>query len=307
MTSKQFTIKTLAVVFSFMVIFPILNIALNDFGLFYNRENIRIWTRPKTSKHLFSYRYIPDNFKGILIGSSVSTNVDTKLFAEHKIYNLSMEGANTTELEVCATNVLQRGELETLIISLSPYMTKNCGIKGSEIGPQEYLGSIFSLLPLKITINKFRTLFKSESQDKFRKSEWGYTDINFGENVEAFYEEVRGFQVNPNVKIVINDNAIKSLKNIITSARERGVKVVAYFHPLYYQRHNEYIENGSWQTYKEKMSELFLVDDILWDMNTSDYDYLRKEMKYYTSMEHLSQEGADILASVIRDSILSLR
>lgn len=286
-----------------LALFTIINFLMDDFGLWGDKKSVRIWAKEKTSKHLLSYKYIPNNFDGILIGASVAANLNTKNIDGAKIYNLSMEGANTSELELCVNNVFEKGKIKVIIISLYPYITKDSGIKGSEIHPQEYWGSVFSTLPIRLLMSKIKSTITLAKNDKFKNSEWGYNDINIGVDVNTFYRDIEDYSGGINNNINVDKEAVKALERIIESARGKKIKIVAYFHPIFHKRFNDYVNSGTWSSYKNEMAALFTGKDILLDMNSQSYDYIRMNKENYTGMGHLSKKGADAVLEVIENHL----
>jgi len=74
------------------------NVYMNGYGLFgdVKEKFITLWHNERTSKYLFSFNYIPSNFEGMLIGSSVSDNLNTKKISKFKVYNASINGGNAS-------------------------------------------------------------------------------------------------------------------------------------------------------------------------------------------------------------------
>lgn len=81
------------------------NVLIDIFGLFrpVKGRKIRIHHNERISKYLLSFRYIPRNFNTIIIGTSLSDNLDVASYNHSnnrlKIYNSSVMGANI--FDVC--------------------------------------------------------------------------------------------------------------------------------------------------------------------------------------------------------------
>lgn len=100
MTSKRFVAETFVVI---MLLFMVMSVSVNrfnDYGLFEDvtGKSFEVMGNERTDKLLFSFNYIPNNFEGILIGPSLSDNLNTKDIKDYKIYNASINGGNVTEL-----------------------------------------------------------------------------------------------------------------------------------------------------------------------------------------------------------------
>lgn len=303
MTSKQFVFRSICIVVFFIFFFITTNLIVNDFGLWKNRESIRIWTREKTSKYLLSHRYIPDNYDGLIIGSSVAANINPLKLDHGKIYNLSMEGANSFEAQMCTQKVINRGNISLIIVSMYPYFTQDCGIKGAQIAPQEYWGSVFSVLPIRVTFCKARKALFKDFKSRYNNSEHGYIDINVGVDTQTFYKEMKEFKEITAAEITLNENALKSLKEILHQANLNNIKVVAYYHPIFIKKFNGLKKSGAWKEYQSKLATFTQKVDFVWDLNTPEYNYLRSDIINYTGTGHLSSKGVKLLEESIRDSL----
>lgn len=305
MTSRQFFVATVALISLFSFSFFSLNLYLNDFGLFGDRESIKIVTIEKTSKYLMSFRYIPDNFEGILIGPSSSANLDTGTIENAKIYNMSMQGGNISELKFATDNVLHLGEIKYLIICLYPYITKNSGVKSYQIHEKEYWGSLFSMIPVKLHVKRMMNLVGLP--DAFHASEWGYNDFNVHNKHIKFADIAKKIKPDPAASIVVDPVAYSELADIINEARIKGVKILAFYHPIYYKSFQNFKKSGSWEYYQGKMNPLFdSSTDIVWDMNTPEYQYITGDVRSYSD-GHLSNYGAELVVEVIGKKLDALQ
>ena len=305
MTSKQYISYVLATVFFVLGSIISVNLYLNDFGLFGDRENIRIWGVEKTSKYLLSFNYIPDNFEGVLIGPSISTNMDTQKINGFKIYNLSMNSGNVSELKYPVDNVLNSGKMKYLIICLYSYLTKDSGRKGRQIDEKEYWGSLYSIIPLRLMLRRLKSILWS-GDDIFHNSEWGFNDSNIKKKNLVFNDFVEKRRKTPRSEISINSDAYKELKSIIELARAKDVKIMAYYYPVYFEYTGVYRKSGAWKKYQDKVNKLFSSDDLVWDMNLPDYDYITHNQSSYVD-GHLSYLGADKVLSVIEIKLKTVK
>lgn len=295
---KRFLYTVLSASFLLSSVFAGTFYYINDFGLWHPRENIRIWGREKTSKYLLSFRYVPENFEGIMIGPSVSANLDTRKIENYKIYNLSMNGANISELKYAADNVLKHENTEYLILCLYPYITKDSGIKGRQINPKEYWGSIFSFLPLEMLRSKYSARSNPE-RDGFRESTWGYNDITAGRKIR-FEDVVRTRE--PESEIIIDQNAYDELKSVIDLARENNIQIFAFYYPIFHDWQQNLEATGAWDYYQKEMGDLFDEGDVVWDFNTPEYHYITKDYASYMD-GHLSRVGADRVIEIIAEKV----
>ena len=311
MTSKKFVKNLLSFILLVITLIVVVNIYVNEFGLFGNVRNseYRVHAYEKTTKYLYSFNYIPSNFDGILVGPSFSDQMmDTKKIENHKIYNLSMNGGNITELKYPIDNVLKFGDIKTFIICLDPYITKNSGTKSSQINPKEYYSTLGSLFLLKYYIEKFLDDRRGENS-VYRDSYWGYENTSHLKKnadstnlINSAVSEMKN--ADGNLSIPIDAVAYQQLDDVLKSVRKNNVKIVAYYFP----RPKRFFElkayNIQYNNYKTKIDELLNYnDDIVIDFNNNAYDFIRGLDSSYSDAGHLSREGADKILKILNQKL----
>jgi len=278
---------------------------MNEYGLFGNArgKSIKIWHDERTSKYLLSYNYIPSNFEGILIGPSVSVNLNTKKIKDFKIYNASLNGGNISELKYIADNIIQKGNLKFLIICLYPYMTKDHGRKTSSIDPREYWGSLGSKQVVELYIDK---LFIKLGFRHDRYNDYGHNNYNvIAENL--ILKPAKELQnaidkANPQEtanKVMIDAIAYNELVQLVNTARKKGIKIIGFYYPYYMEKYNE----ATFTSYKDRIDKIFTNQDFIWNMNSEEYINFRSDLSNYYDKGHLSWKGADILIKVINNKL----
>ena len=303
MTSKIFIIRITISFLVFFTSFVSYNWYQDEFGLFGRRNSIRILSGEKSSKYLLSFRYIPENFNGILIGPSVSAHLDTRQISEHKVYNLSMNGANITELKYAADNVLKSGEIDFIIICLYYYSTMNSGMKDTQIRPMVYWESLFSEVAIHMLKARLVHTLKPNAPGPLTESEYGWYNYNFDLSKKIDLKKiVEKYLVSGRKEIPIDPVAVQDLQSIVNLAHEKNIQVFAFYYPLYHPFRKPFIENQSWENYQKAMNGVFRDDDIVWDMNIPQYDFFTKDASNYSD-GHLSIKGADLLVEDINKKI----
>ena len=302
MTSKHYVLAIVCGVLGLIGPFIAYNFIVDDFGLFWSSSPKRIWTQEKTTKYLMSFRYIPKNFDGLLIGPSYSDGLmNTRAIEGFQVYNLSMDGGNATELRMAAVNALQRGHFKLLIICLTPYITKDSGIKGSQINVKEYWGSLFSLLPVEMLMAKWQR-HEAPADDLLRDSDHGSASL--ARPVYAWNDFVRNEIDDPlENEVRVDPAAYRDLKSITDAAHRRGIRVFAYYFPNSVWRSASAVGSGDWAGYQRRVQQL-LSDpaDVVWDMMGPDYRSLREDAACYTD-GHLSEAGARLVMADINRQI----
>lgn len=303
MTSKKFLITSVMVYLVLFFATVITNYYLDDFGLFRSHSERRIWAREKTSKYLMSYKYIPENFDAVLVGSSVSANLDTRKITSYKMYNLSMNSGNITELKYPLEVLAESGKIKAVVFCLYDYTTKNSGVKGNQINKKEYWGSLFSDIPFDVLKYKIKFKLLKRGFDVFHKSSNGFNDFNITKKNIKFSDVVEKYMKDPREILFIDPDAYKEMKKTVSLLRKNNVRIYGYFYPIYREWFKVFEKNGQWAEYKSKIMDVFDSEtDVVWDMNSGEYDYFTKTEEFYSD-GHLSDKGAVELIKVIDDQL----
>ncbi len=77
---------TVSLTIAVAAIFVFMTTRADLFGL-QGRSGIRIHTLPRFSLYLMTYRFIPDNFNGLLIGNWLASSYDTSVIHSYKVFN----------------------------------------------------------------------------------------------------------------------------------------------------------------------------------------------------------------------------
>ncbi len=305
MTFKKFFYTTLLLSACFITVTVSFNIYMNEYGLFGSAKgkSIKIWDNERTSKYLLSYNYIPANFEGILIGPSVSDNLDTKKISGYKIYNASLNGGNISELKYIVENIIHNGNLKFIIVCLYPYITKDHGRKTSYINQKEYWSSLGSMQTLKFYGHKISALF-GFSHDVY--NDYGYNNIKLlAEKSTATKQPIIKIDNVAITKLTLNQVefidgiAYNELLELINLSRKRGVKIFGFYYPYFMANYDE----KRFKTYKEKIDKIFDKNDLIWNLNDDEHLAFRCDLSNYYDGKHLSREGANYLVREINDKL----
>jgi hypothetical protein len=288
---------------------------MNEYGLFGDAKgkSIKVWYDQRSTKYLLSFNYIPANFEGILIGPSVSNNLDTKEISDFKIYNGSLNGGNISELKYIAENAIRKGNLKFMIVCLFPYITKDHGRKTSSIDPHEYWGTLGSRDMVKLYAAKFLTrynLMKNYNNDygcfKFQieKAQKQVLQKDSGEDSKAKVNSnvIKG--KNNNIEFFpeyIDEVAYKELDDVLKLARDRNVQIFAFYYPYYIENFNE----AKFNSYKDRIDKLFTSRDFVWNFNEDKYSEFRSDLKNYYDKGHLSNSGTDFIIREINHKLIT--
>lgn len=299
MTFKRFFLTSLLVSCALAAAFVLFNVWMDDFGLFRDVKGrrIRIYSAEKTTKYLLSYRYIPENFDALLIGPSLSDQLDTRKIEGYRTYNLSILMGNVNELKPSVENVLSRGRVRLLIICLEPYLTRDALLRDKRLRPESRLSTLGSTFTFKFYNDRIKTMLNPQ-EDSFTESWWGYSRPirKKGASTQLAIDIFAAQLVKMEHKIYpLDPIAFNQLAELVRLARSKGARVMAYYHPL--PRKILDIYEPDYRRYQRQINTVFDDRDLVWDFNTPAYDGFRTDAANYIDHGHLSTVGADFIVA----------
>jgi len=305
MTSKRFLLTTATFVSIFVLVIVSVNVYFDLYGVFRDAKGraLAVHYNERISKYLLSYQYIPDNYQGVVIGTSLSANVDVTPDT-HELYNASVMGANIGELRPILQKCVDGG-IKKVIFCLSPYMLKDADAKEVELSKKLYYSALgsknlletyivagirhFDLLPGKYPkdqidangVNRFEKMYLSGSVDK--KIE----DVLSRERSERF---------------ILNDKAIEVLKDIVALMHDNGIEYGFYFHPVPKKFYEGKLDH--YQEFENTIREIISADKIV-DFNSEDYAWFTENDANYVDHGHLSSDGSKKLGRMLNERFLN--
>jgi len=271
-------------------------VTVDEFGLFRsaNGRTIGIYTSERTAKYFLSLRYVPENFDAVLIGPSLSDQLDTRQISAYRMYNLSLLGANAVELDLLVQNVLSHKAPKALLICIDPFMLRNAEIMDARMTPGIRWTVLGSTFMFDYYLKKFNKI-NSGKKDLFEYTEFGAATINEQpvEVVRNAIEKRAAKIAAENVPFAIDALALKKLKHTLDTARRKGTRIYAFYYP-----HPEPIRriiSRHYESFSEQVAKLFLPDDTILDFNTPKYKAFRDDASNYVDNAHISQKGAKYL------------
>jgi hypothetical protein len=281
------------------VIIPF-NVHEDLYGLFRTDRGRRlsIYGEERVAKYLHSFRYIPENFDGVLLGSSVTDNFDTRLFPGYRIYNASIDGGNIADMTPIADNVFRRGPLKLTILCIHRYLTNDHTERTSFMTPKQYWGALMS--PQLITAYVSRLAIRA-GVVRGEYDAWGARHYS-GEPGAATVEKTiaqtvaeirRGTAAVGNYHI--DPVALKELDRIIVEARRNSRRLVIFFPPT--PAPVLAVCAGRNARYRDTISAAVRASDILVDFNGPSYAAMRADYRNFTDAVHLSDAGARLVVA----------
>ncbi len=304
MSGRRFVVLGCALTVAVMAASAAVHVAWDPYGLFRDTSTrtINIWHNERTSKYLLAHRYVPENFDGLLIGPSLAANLDTSLLLPYRVFNGAINGGNITELSLVAEQAMNDGKMRFLVVCLTPYITQDHGRKSSYMVPAEYWGALGSLETFKLAVHR---TFIALGREANLFTPFGRNHYNILKPAMTEAEIRAAIEKNRHRygTIRIDEEAVTELDGLLDAARGRGLKVFAYFYPYLKDRYT--IWGTNYDTFKARMMALLEPGDVVWDMNTPEYDALTRDYSNYYDMAHLSDKGSTFVLGEIRAHIES--
>jgi hypothetical protein len=281
-----------------------LNWYLDIYGLFrpVKGRELPVYHAERISKYLLSYQYIPQNFNTVLLGTSLSANIDFSKWndsvSNYKIYNASMMGANIAEIRPLVSNLLAGG-VRQYIICLSPYLTKNYGAKEVEFDEKLYYGALASKnLYETYIVGAIR--FFNLMPSKFPQNQ---IDVNGVNEYGSFFavEDVRK-RVNRELRensdsIIVDSAALTAFSSMIDELRRQKVKLLVYFHPVPYDIFK--YKEKAFKEFQQMISEVIGDEHSIIDLNSENFKSFTSDLTNYIDHAHLSRKGKTLIADTL--------
>ena len=309
-SSFRFLISVLKYTLLLAVILIGINVYLDIYGLFRSVESrkIPVYHAERISKYLLTYKYVPHHFNTVILGTSLSDNLDFSTANNNstglKIYNASIMGANISELTPLAVNLLKHG-VKRYVVCLSPYLTKNSGAKEVTLDKKLYYGALGSKNLYETyaigLIRHFNLL-----PGKFPKNQIGPSGVNdygklfaVGDVRKRIIKEV----LENNDPIHIDSNALQSLQSLVALLRKNNAKVLFYFHPVPYDvfisRESKFLD------FQQIIRDVLGKENELLEFNSREFKTFTQDDANYIDHAHLSKKGQSFLADTLLSHMVS--
>ena len=304
MAFKRFFIRALLITAAIVAVCVAIFVALDEFGLFRsaNGRMIGIYTSERTAKYFLSMRYVPENFDAILVGPSLSDQVDTQGISAYRMYNLSLLGGNAVELNILVQNVLKRKPPKAVIICLDPFIVRSSGLYDARMTPRIRWTALGSTFMIEYYVKKIKKQL-SGKKELFEYTEYGAATINelpkeivaklIADGAAAYRKEQAPF--------TIDQRALEGLADLVSSARRSGARIYAYYYPhpepIYEALHDQHA------SFKQLVAPLFRPEDQFIDFGASRYKAFRENPANYVDAAHISRQGAAFLASELNNML----
>lgn len=289
----------------FVILITGINYSLDIYGIARSVKGrkLKVYYNEKITKYFFSFRYIPQNFNTVILGTSLSDSLDVseynKKSQKNKVYNGSIMGANIGLLYPMVENVV-RGGVKNIIICLSPYMMKNSkGISLPKPSPMRVYvaGTKFLFQAYLVALIRFLGLMPK----KFPANQFN----EFG--VHHYYNLFKIIDINEKFRQVIDDNkdkpivkdpgAYQYLKTLIDFLNYNEVNYFIYFHPLPVEIFES--KKTEYDNFHQRVRNIVGNDEIILDLNEKSYAFITSDYSNYLDHGHLSAKGQKVVTDIL--------
>ena len=294
-SSKKWLVLFSVILVSLTVSLVTANYFINHYGIFGDVEGKKLNPQDnyRLSKYLYSYNYIPVNYEGILIGPSASINLDTSKIVNRNVYNLSLDGANISEMKLVTDVVMSKGQLSLVVITVHPYVTKDFGPKTPFMVPREYYGALGNIQLLKEYLH-WAAARLDLYHHYYKVDEHGVYDYEYPISVVSKFQSNPGPYDKGGSFFEIDERAVDEYRQLVHAARSHGAKLVGLIAPIYSEAY--IASKDDYDNYFKLISDLFLPHETIINFNLPLYSKYTDDVSNFQDIGHLSRKGAEIFS-----------
>ncbi len=236
MDSRRFLVTVVGAVVAICAGLAAINVRLNVYGVFGDArgESRHVVTDERWTKFMYTFNYIPANFDGMLIGSSVSDNLDTSRIQGYRVYNACFAGGSGGEANRMVSSVLDHGaHLRLLLVSLDTAMLKSATLKAGGMQQRDYWSALGStqLLGDYVAEVAVRVGVLPDPWTAYGMADYETLGLRRAD-ADAVAAEQRLYP--PEARAIDADSdALELLGALVARARAHGARIVGFFPPVY--------------------------------------------------------------------------
>ena len=305
MTSRTFVVSTLALAALLAAGVAAINASVDFYGLYGDArgEERIVAAKDRLGKYLFGFNHIPSNYDALLVGSSISANVDTSLVPGVRMYNLSISAANMTDEALLLGNALDHGRYALVVFCLNPYLMADTTQKGGPLSPRDWwsgLGSLPLFQDYAVRAAEELGLYRRRF-DAWGGEVFGPADPAMPDGEEALVEVLARTPPAERLRFPIDPEATALLDESLRRTRADGARVVAFFPPVYDGRYAAF--RPAYAEFEDRMRALFLPGEQVIGYNDGSLAELTRDPDSFRGSVHYSPAGAAVLSRALASAI----
>jgi hypothetical protein len=279
------------------------NALIDPFGLFGNDQGATrtVAFNERMEKYLFAFGYIPSNFDTLLLGPSVSANLDTSRLTGRRVYNASLSGGNISELRLIAEKAIELGNIDTVILCAYTYLIKDHGRKTSHMVPQDRWSALGSwdLTKYYLTRIKLALGLSEPTQNAYGYDR--YSEKLSGKDVRTLIDERVELTRKNKERLQVDPQAMDELRAFIDWLTARNVRILVYYYPVQHDRYKA--QQTEYEQFKSEVSAMLNGRATVLDFMSADFLSFTGDIDNYYDIAHLSKRGADRLLEHLQDAL----
>jgi hypothetical protein len=294
MNSRRWITLTITTILIVAVINCAAAYIIDPYGLWRNpvgrKLPIAVITNGRKAKFLLCKRYVPANFEGLIIGPSSTANWDIETLAGSRIYNLSIDGANSAEERIVLEQALRQGHYKIAVFALVPIVTSRHDVKGGldETTTAESLASFH--LYIQEAAYAFRALsFKNDYVDIAPNGHYNYHK----------HKDLEHWDLNSEI-FTIDSVALQHYRDMILTLRNEGTAIVYVVPPIYERFYNSH--KSDYDAYTKSVLSMLPAAPLI-DFSIPEYVSLRNNPNNFVDIMHLEPQGAKAFSELLRDLV----
>lgn len=274
-----------------------INLAFDPWGLYHapRSRKLPVYGDGRVGKYLLNTRYVPANFNGILVGSSMTANWNMGLLQQARIYNESLDAGTVLEEKMLVDRVLQRPGIEVAFLVQDPYFTHESAFRTVTLTPQLWRASLGS--------DNLLNVYKDMVREKLGKP---FTSIGANGNerfdhlppklnatLQQLWQSRTAFAVDP--------AADTAYRELVAMLRVHHVQIVFIMPPVF-----EGIlepKRAELQDYVRRFAACRQPGDLVIDFNASEFQDFRSRRENFFDGIHLVSGAADQIVMLLSRQI----
>jgi hypothetical protein len=224
---RNWLIKTVGLTIAALTLVILVNMAIDIYGIFRHARGRRlaVYGDERIAKYLLSEKYVPADFNGLLVGSSVSANWNLNNIHAYKVYNESLNGGNIVEEKTIADQVLAHPGIKTVILIVHPFLTASHTFETVQLTPRENIAALGSQSLLEAYKDKVRS---SMHDGKWPFDAAGTDDFAVPHQLNPTLRRMMA----PGTEFAVDPIAMDSYRGLVANLHAKGIHILYVVPPL---------------------------------------------------------------------------
>lgn len=304
MTSRRFLLEAIAFSLAACAVVAAINWRINFYALFrdvHGQERSAI-NNERFAKYLYSYSYVPENFDGLISGSSLADNLDPSEIHGYRVYNLSLSGATIHESTIVVENALAHGHFKLVLICLQPSDLIHEGTRAGGLVVRDYwsaFGSSQLFEDYAIELLR-RARHRAPSYTAQGRIDYSVSGELASIGADEALAKDPGGALLGRWLFAARPDALQRLAELVSAIRAHGARVAAFYPAVYEPRYR--ILQAEYEGYRARVEPLFRPGEVF-DFNDGTHGEITRDPAKFADGRHLTNAAA-VEASKVLDGFL---